>query len=331
MHSPSRQTLGDLAAPRRRGFTLIELLVVIAIIAVLISLLLPAVQSAREAARRIQCVNNLKQLGIAMHNYHDVIGMLPTSFYGAWEKPTGFQGNHHSWFSMILPYMEQTPIYNAINFSFTLSDGDRKGNQSRDNSTACNAVINVFMCPSDPSPTQSAIPRQEGTWGSKGAKLSYIGNMGDNRPDSQVWPFTNLPTERLNDFGAFGTFTGVMNRFGDVTGLRDISDGTSNTFAAGETLYESCDWFTWSNANGTTGTTAILLNWQITNHTDDYNDPRNSMDWYTCFGFRSKHAGVVNFLFMDGRVAGLKETTNRSVYRALSTRNLGEVISSDAY
>ena len=84
-----------------------------------------------------------------------------------------------------------------------------------------------------------------------------------------------------------------------------LTDSASNTFAAGETLYESCDWFTWSNANGTTGTTAILLNWQITNHTDDYNDPRNSMDWYTCFGFRSKHAGVVNFLFMDGRVAGL--------------------------
>src|SRR6266478_3627105 len=106
---------------RRRGFTLIELLVVIAIIAVLIALLLPAVQAAREAARRSQCVNNLKQLGIAMHNYHDVVGSFPTSF---WRNTRDIRGstqvdgiNRHSWIAMILPYIEQNPIYNAMNFS----------------------------------------------------------------------------------------------------------------------------------------------------------------------------------------------------------------------
>src|SRR5512135_1606395 len=105
---------------RRRGFTLIELLVVIAIIAVLISLLLPAVQSAREAARRAQCVNNMKQLGIAMHNYHDVVGSFPTSFWRNTidQGQTAANGtNRHSWFAMILPYIEQTNIYNAMNFS----------------------------------------------------------------------------------------------------------------------------------------------------------------------------------------------------------------------
>src|SRR3984885_13173973 len=106
---------------QRSGFTLIELLVVIAIIAVLIALLLPAVQAAREAARRAQCTNNLKQLGIAMHNYHDVVGSFPTSF---WRNTIDKIGgttvdgvNRHSWIAMILPYIEQAPLYNAINFS----------------------------------------------------------------------------------------------------------------------------------------------------------------------------------------------------------------------
>src|SRR5215469_12726951 len=139
---------------RRRGFTLIELLVVIAIIAVLIALLLPAVQAAREAARRAQCVNNMKQLGIAMHNYHDVVGSFPTSFWRNTYQPgtTTVDGtNRHSWFAMILPNIEQTVLYNAMNFSV--------GVGGRINSTAALTPINVLMCPSDPGPIQSAISR----------------------------------------------------------------------------------------------------------------------------------------------------------------------------
>ena len=98
---------------RRRGFTLIELLVVIAIIAVLISLLLPAVQSAREAARRAQCTNNLKQIGLALHNYHDTVGSFPPGGI----SDTGWAGTWWDWPAFILPQMEQAPLYNAINFS----------------------------------------------------------------------------------------------------------------------------------------------------------------------------------------------------------------------
>src|SRR5262245_2845813 len=105
------------SSSRRPGFTLIELLVVIAIIAVLIALLLPAVQSAREAARRAQCSNNLKQLGIAVHNYHDVTGSFPTLLWALPDPAFSYNVFRASFFQMILPYIEQQPVYNAINFS----------------------------------------------------------------------------------------------------------------------------------------------------------------------------------------------------------------------
>jgi prepilin-type N-terminal cleavage/methylation domain-containing protein len=142
----------------RRGFTLIELLVVIAIIAVLIALLLPAVQSAREAARRAQCTNNLKQIGLALHNYHTAIDRFPMGCsknplfgpndtdaqwgYGRW---TGWSAQ-----ALLLGYLEQTPMYNAANFAL----GPGAGGQmigSYPNSTIYNSVINSFLCPSDPN------------------------------------------------------------------------------------------------------------------------------------------------------------------------------------
>ena len=133
---------------RRAAFTLIELLVVIAIIAVLIALLLPAVQSAREAARRAQCTNNLKQIGLAMHNYHISIECFPMSMgldspgFG-YPEPVSYSG-----LSMLLPYMEQTVIFNAINYSLLRGDPG--------NNTATATSVNSFLCPSDPQ--QSNLP-----------------------------------------------------------------------------------------------------------------------------------------------------------------------------
>ncbi len=339
--------------PRRNtvasGFTLIELLVVIAIIAVLIGLLLPAVQAAREAARRAQCVNNLKQIGIALHNYHDTIGSFPTSLWrtqdnAAWpgKRPTRPQG--HSWIAMSLPFFEQTPLYNAINFSLPISGAPPGGVANigtMANHTGLMTVINTLICPSDPSPNFSTFPRSDSGVGwnfatsralNSGPKLNYFGNFGDNHPDDPAyWPFQSLPVARDYGFGELFTFTGMMARDGGTTSIRDFTDGTSNTIAVGESLFEACDWFTWPNPNGTTAGTAIPINTKVTRHNGDSGNRQDSRNWRVGFGFKSQHPGIVNVLFGDGRVTTIKESINRNTYRALSTRNQGEIVSADAF
>jgi prepilin-type N-terminal cleavage/methylation domain-containing protein len=340
----------------RRGFTLIELLVVIAIIAVLIALLLPAVQSAREAARRAQCSNNLKQLGIAFHNYHDTIGSFPTSLWrtqdsSAWPGARPIRAQFHSWIAMILPFMEQTPTYNAINFSLPIN-GDipaingnpgTSGNiGAKSNHTGLMTVINVLMCPSDPAPTFSTIVRADSGVGwdfvnqvalNSGPKLSYFGNFGDNSPDDggTTFPWPNAPFDQEYGFGELFTFTGIMARDGGTSSIRDITDGTSNTFAVGESLFEACDWFTWPNPNGTTAGSNIPINYKVTRHNYNAGDFQDSNNWRVGFGFKSQHPGIVQFLFADGRVSSIKESINRITYRSLSTRGKGEIISSDSY
>ena len=143
--SDLRSNVGEvpLRTHPRRGFTLIELLVVIAIIAVLIGLLLPAVQAAREAARRAGCLNNLKQIGIALHNYHDSRGVLPPGYIYVYGYPTGGFG----WATMILPNIEQAALFNTVNFSLPA--------WSSPNSTACVQKIASYFCPTDSSSNSS--------------------------------------------------------------------------------------------------------------------------------------------------------------------------------
>jgi prepilin-type N-terminal cleavage/methylation domain-containing protein/prepilin-type processing-associated H-X9-DG protein len=195
----------------RRGFTLIELLVVIAIIAVLIALLLPAVQAAREAARRAQCTNNLKQIGLALHNYHTSMDRFPMAVsknplwgpgdtdgqwgYGRW---TGWSAQ-----ALLLGYMEQTPLYNAANFA--LGPGAGGGMLgSFPNSTIYNSVINTFLCPSDPN---ADFDRSN----------SYFASIGSTTYESPI-----------NTSGMFAVWTSY--------GLRDCTDGSSNTIAFAESL-----------------------------------------------------------------------------------------------
>ena len=201
--------------------------------------------------------------------------------------------------------------------------------------------IATFMCPSDPSPTFSTYIRVDSGVGwnfanntpmNSGPKLCYFGNFGDNHPDDPTyWPWPNLPIARDFGFGELNTFTGIMTRDGGTTSIRDLTDGTSNTFALGESLFEACDWFTWPNPNGTTAGTAIPINYKVTVHDENADNRSSSRNWRVGFGFKSQHPGIVQFLFADGRVTSIKESINRVTYRALSTRNLGEVISSDAY
>jgi prepilin-type N-terminal cleavage/methylation domain-containing protein/prepilin-type processing-associated H-X9-DG protein len=339
-----------MRAQVRRGFTLIELLVVIAIIAVLIALLLPAVQAAREAARRAQCTNNMKQLGIALHNYHDVVGAFPTSFWRNTLNPDGTTdiANRHSWMSMILPYIEQTAVYNAMNFSLAVGGplyasgtGTVLVNDCGPlNATATMTLINVFTCPTDPGGNYARpgagldrVDQGVGPNNNSGPKLSYTGNFGDNHNDDpNWWLFPNPPFARNNGYGEANTETGLMCRSGGTTSMRDVTDGLSNTFAAGETLFETCNWWTWPNPNGTTcGSSCPICYMGVTQHNFDANSPYDSFNWRVGFGWRSMHPGIVNFLFGDGSVKSVKCSINRITYRALSTRNKGEVVSADSY
>jgi len=205
----------------RRGFTLIELLVVIAIIAVLIALLLPAVQAAREAARRSQCVNNLKQLGLALQNYHSSTNSFPL---GGNPAPNGFgstgygQGGWGSWSAqaMLTPYMESTQIYNSMNF-FVVMRGC--GVCEVTNTTATTAVIGTFLCPSS--------PLTKGTWYNKNwPGNNYFASTGS----SVMWIGAGDPYLGNYTFGPNGPFSAG----GRPTSMRDVTDGTSNTVGFGE-------------------------------------------------------------------------------------------------
>jgi prepilin-type N-terminal cleavage/methylation domain-containing protein/prepilin-type processing-associated H-X9-DG protein len=215
---------GNSVVPKsRQGFTLIELLVVIAIIAVLIALLLPAVQAAREAARRAQCTNNMKQIGLALHNYvstHDSfpLGGTPQNAGPGnltW-APGGFQWGAWSAHAMMLPYMEQAPIYQSINFSYEAWGAD--GNGQNSNFSAVANRINSFLCPSAKPPagtmgTQNGVNK---VWPGN----SYFASVGS----SVMWRGDENPTKP----------NGCFANSGPVTALRDITDGTSNTIVFGE-------------------------------------------------------------------------------------------------
>jgi prepilin-type N-terminal cleavage/methylation domain-containing protein/prepilin-type processing-associated H-X9-DG protein len=207
-------------SPRRRGFTLIELLVVIAIIAVLIALLLPAVQAAREAARRAQCTNNLKQLGLAMHNYHSATGVFPPGGINTSNLTGQVTGGWGSWsaHAMMLPYMEQQAIYNSINFNIA-TDGNN--NEANFRSTATGTIISGFQCPSSP------LFAGTDNWGRRAAGNNYFVSVGSTL--NQYAP--NGPSGYL---AGSAPPNGPFQVDGPSFSTRDIIDGTSNTIAIGE-------------------------------------------------------------------------------------------------
>ena len=183
----------------RRGFTLIELLVVIAIIAILIALLLPAVQQAREAARRSQCKNNVKQIGLALHNYHDTFRAFPAAFYRGTTTSPGW-----GWVAMILPYIDQAPLYNK------LDTGSVKPSATA--STLVQTVLSAYRCPSD---TGKATNSNRNNWGTS----NYAGVWGSGDANESI----------SSGNGIFSASSSVR--------MRDITDGTSNTIGIGERAY----------------------------------------------------------------------------------------------
>jgi prepilin-type N-terminal cleavage/methylation domain-containing protein/prepilin-type processing-associated H-X9-DG protein len=322
----------------RQGFTLIELLVVIAIIAVLISLLLPAVQSAREAARRVQCVNNLKQMGLALQNYHDSIGSFPMSYLarvrfvdGATDTAPGW-----GWGMMILPQLEQGPLFAAANVGLPV--------EAPHNSTVVQSILNVHICPSDPiSGGVFPVTNAAGTTLAMMGPTSYAACVGNDLADT---------TTGLNNDGLGNGFM-FRNSAIRVSG---ITDGTSQTIAVAERAW-TINSGPWAGVatNGvlrrgpanpcpTTGALYYLAASMVQAHCNVLNtdtDPDGGLD-----DFSSRHPGGANALFADGSVHFLKSVLRNSgqrpdgstiyspgsvVLQALGTRAGGEVISADAY
>jgi prepilin-type processing-associated H-X9-DG protein len=329
---------------------LIELLVVIAIIGVLIALLLPAVQAAREAARRAQCTNNIKQLALACHNYHDSNGSYPSGMYlhPVMGPLNGKAWNNSSWIVLLLPQMEQQPLSNAINFSIMWGDtipGGWRWNliyAGHQNSTVRTSVIGSLGCPTDPSPRIDNTNADE-IWDSPAAGTSYVGNLGDNCLG--CWP-GEIPAGTVNICSETGypcrgpwlghhQLTGADEENGGIAGsgifwawgsnvsIPKVTDGTSNTFMIGEQLMRVTRWNSWVHANQAIGSTAVPLNYKL--------DPPTVDNWTRQYTFRSLHPGGANFGFADGSVRFIKQTIAFNIYQGLSTRDQGEIISADAY
>ncbi|HEY2158937.1 MAG TPA: DUF1559 domain-containing protein [Isosphaeraceae bacterium] len=336
---PSRRRVVD---ETRRGFTLIELLVVISIIAVLIALLLPAVQAAREAARRAQCINNLKQIGIALHGYLESRGSFP---FGQGPEPTG------AWFgwsasAMLLPNLEQGNVYNAINFG--IAGGSDPG--TPENLTAEYAHLAVFLCPSD-------LDRLTSPHGHN----NYFASTGSD---------PNMNNGITS--GLFGGMAGSGPYVPATVRLQDVTDGTSQTAAFSERVkgiglnndaqqadnlvppgsvlmlvglpndaeqvYARCA------ATNPRGANAILSGyysvgsfWHIgTAYGARYNHvmPPNTWgcaeqhtDQIGAHTAESRHPGMVNVLFADGSVRPVKSSVDRFIWRALGTKAGSEVVS----
>ncbi len=332
----------------RRAFTLIELLVVIAIIAILIALLLPAVQQAREAARRTQCKNNLKQMGLALHNYHDVYLGFPPGVVSKladpnWTIPPGQctaapedLGPGWSFFARMLPYLDQANFLATINFHVPLSDPSNEESRKY--------VVSTYRCPTDPGPQLVSIydcgspPSDSNTptiMVSEVASTSYVGSLGGAKTggDPLYGCYEHQP------------FNGVFHRNVSVR-IRDITDGTSMTVGIGERSSELvfCAWagvvpgqevIYNFKLNPTPYNPALpaCQNWRpalvgVVAHSrqSSFNDPTGSTGQ-----FYSSHVGGCQFLFMDGSARMLNESMNKQTMWALCTRNNGEIISGDAF
>jgi prepilin-type N-terminal cleavage/methylation domain-containing protein/prepilin-type processing-associated H-X9-DG protein len=328
-----------------RGFTLIELLVVIAIIAVLIALLLPAVQAAREAARRAQCVNNLKQVGLAMHNYHSTYGSLPPG-----ESNYGWG----TWIVFILPFTEQRNLFNSWNQGGSTTDPSGVLTYGAPaNTTVSYNRIATYSCPSDtPDSLYGTYPMYNYAANFGNTSIAqHLNAVADPYNSSKSLIFGGSPFSDVSYPGSAG-----WRAAGGVFGLQSITDGSSNTLMCSEVVQGQGS-ASGVTVNGKSGLTDIRgftiwgdgcsfettigpnstfpdVIYQSTHCAYPYaNNPpcilsSNNMTW---FGSRSRHPGGVNSVMVDGHVQFIKNSVAITTWRALSTTQGGEILSSDAY
>ena len=339
---------------KRVGFTLVELLVVIAIIGILVGLLLPAVQAAREAARRMQCSNNLKQIGLASHNYEGAFKRLPhgsvdddpkqVSPRRLWEA-----GNHRKGTVLVklLPFVEQTALYNSLDFNF---DVEAQFNATAPFNTPGrvdmrNVAMGIYRCPSDG--TSGRVLSQQNHL------YNYSFSIGNSNMQGQFGcnQFTTnsfstraagiLGANLFNNGGNGHGHSGPYSRAGGISGVisrcdwsakfGDIADGLSNTILAGEILPSCHDHHRggggWYNTNGQWTATTARINFNtcgkqgVADNQSNCNDYRN---WNTSAGFKSDHTGGANFVMCDGSVQFYSESIDYLTYQQMGSRNEGE-------
>jgi prepilin-type N-terminal cleavage/methylation domain-containing protein/prepilin-type processing-associated H-X9-DG protein len=346
-------------APRRRGFTLIELLVVIAIIAILLGLLLPAVQKVREAANRMKCANNLKQIGLAAHNYHDAFNAFPPSQLWIYTDQPGYTLDHKSWSWMffILPYVEQDNLYRQV---------DPNVHALVDKPDVIKTPIKTYMCPSDPAtsnpivfvdwqnntsthhnparftiplPTHHAPTSYSRAQGKSFpiAFTSYRGCWGQNWFPGSPWtnpaaggPYFGDPVNQFDGCNCGDGIHFAQNNtknlsVGRFTRITDITDGTSNTFYAGEERVADNVQDMWAHTDDA-GANCVFDPVCI--------DPRTGGECgitsTPAYHFSSYHTGGLNFVFADGSVKFVSNQISRATWRALATYNGGEILGPDA-
>lgn len=298
----------------RCAFTLIELLVVIAIIGILVGLLLPAVQAAREAVRRMSCSNNLKQLGLAIHNFESANKRLPP---GAIWSGTG--NKKGSILIYLLPYLEQDQIYQQFDLTKANTDGQLFPNSSQ----MIGAVsVPVFICPSDNHPTNAYGLVMHNYSASRGPTALF-----DNPSCSCDYTWKSFTQAPLDDPIHFA---GPFTRVGTRVRLSQISDGLSTTIFFGEVRPRFSEharngWALSNNGNGYCST-LIPINYDTSN--DSSADPcRRSYNWNTEVGFKSAHTGGAQFLIGDGSIQFISESIDHSIYQGLGAKQDGKVVS----
>jgi prepilin-type N-terminal cleavage/methylation domain-containing protein len=324
---------------RRRAFTLVELLVVVAIIGILIALLLPAVQAAREAARRMQCGNNLKQLGLALHNYEGVHKRFPMSACHdnfTWNQ--AHPSHHANLFVALLPYIEQLALYRSCDFTVNTSHLSRIGGTGP---FVHESVIPAFVCPTDEQPKYwNGNPYYHGSGASTANQKRATANYGASIGNQYFWSCPSFPGN-LFGTGPAGhgdtldssRISGVFSHMTFGASIADILDGTSNTIALGE-VRPKCAYHLWDgwmhiNANTWIATTAPI-NYPACPGENGYGaGPCAVLDytsWAAQQGFRSLHAGGCQFVLSDGAVRFLTETIDYRTYQRLGDRRDGEPV-----